>query len=370
MNQLTNADVFQLMESWAPKKLAYDWDPIGLQIGSYHKKVKKVMVTLDVLDSVADEAIEQNVDLIISHHPLLFKPLSQLDTNTPKGRIVQKLIKHDITVYSAHTNLDIASGGVNDMLCEALNIEPEDFLVSKETGKLYKLAVYVPVTHEEIVRDALGNSGAGHIGNYSHCTFQTQGIGTFKPLEGTNPFIGEKGKMEYVDEVRMETIVEEEYLKDVLEATMEAHPYEEPAYDVFPLKNEGKTYGLGRIGNLKTSMNLKEYSEQIKKTFQLSGLRVVGDLTKEIKRVAVLGGSGEKYIHEAKEHDADVYITGDMTFHPAQDAWEMGLAVIDPGHYIEKVMKKETKKFLDRKLKETNIDVVVSQTNTEPFQFI
>src|SRR5699024_6016275 len=204
MNQLTNADIFQWMESWAPKKLAYDWDPIGLQIGSYHKKVKKVMVTLDVLDSVADEAIEQNVDLIISHHPLLFKPLSQLDTNTPKGRIVQKLIKHDITVYSAHTNLDIASGGVNDMLCEALNIEPEDFLVSKETGKLYKLAVYVPVTHEEIVRDALGNSGAGHIGNYSHCTFQTQGIGTFKPLEGTNPFIGEKGKMEYVDEVRME----------------------------------------------------------------------------------------------------------------------------------------------------------------------
>jgi len=370
MSQLTNADIFQLMEDWAPKKLAYDWDPVGLQVGSSREKVKKIMVTLDVLESVADEAIEQNVDLIISHHPLLFRPLSQLDTDTPKGRTVQKLMKHDISVYSAHTNLDIASGGVNDMLCDVLDINSEDFLIPKETGKLYKLAVYVPFTHEEVVREALGNSGAGHIGNYSHCTFRAEGIGTFKPLEGTNPFIGEKGKMEYVDEVRMETIVEEEKLNQVLEATIEAHPYEEPAYDLFPLRNEGKKFGLGRIGTLQTPMNLKEYSEHIKKTLNLSGLRVVGDLAKEIKKVAVLGGSGEKYIQAAKEQGADVYITGDMTFHPAQEAWEMGLAVIDAGHYIEKVMKKATKTFLDEKLTETKVKVIVSRTSTEPFQFI
>src|SRR5699024_869480 len=159
MSQLTNADIFQLMEDWAPKKLAYDWDPVGLQVGSSREKVKKIMVTLDVLETVADEAIEQNVDLIISHHPLLFRPLSQLDTDTPKGRTVQKLMKHDISVYSAHTNLDIASGGVNDMLCDVLDINSEDFLIPKETGKLYKLAVYVPFTHEEVVREALGNSG-------------------------------------------------------------------------------------------------------------------------------------------------------------------------------------------------------------------
>lgn len=365
-----NTDVFELMENWAPKSLAYDWDPVGLQVGSYDKKVKKILVTLDVLEPVVDEAIEQNVDLIISHHPLLFKPLKQLDLNSLKGRIVQKLIKHDISVYAAHTNLDVAPGGVNDILCDALNIQAEDYLIPKETGKLFKLAVYVPLSHIESIREALGNSGAGHIGNYSHCTFQTEGVGTFKPLEGTNPYIGKQGKMEFVDEVRMETIVEEEKLSKVLAAMIEAHPYEEPAYDIYPLKNEGKKYGLGRIGELKEQMDLKTYSEYVKQALDIPGLRIVGDLTKQVKKVAVLGGSGEKYIHEAKRQGADVYITGDMTFHTAQDAWQMGLAVIDPGHYMEKVMKKATKDYLDKHLNRKEIKVIVSNTNTEPFQFI
>jgi len=371
MNQhLTNSDIFQLMEEWAPKRLAYDWDNVGLQIGSHNKPVKKIMITLDVLESVVDEAIAKDVNLIIAHHPLLFKSIKQVNMNTPQGRIIQKLIKHDITVYAAHTNLDAANGGVNDMLCNVLGIESDDILIPKETEQLYKIVIYVPLSHVGTVRKTLGDSGAGHIGNYSHCTFQTQGEGTFKPLEGTNPYIGKQGEMEFVDEVRMETIVPESKLTQVIQDMIDSHPYEEPAYDIYPVKNEGRTFGLGRIGTIPEVMNLKSYSEHVKKALEIPMLRVTGDLTRQVKRIAVLGGSGEKYIHHAKRKGADVYITGDMSFHTAQDAWQMGLAVIDPGHYMEKVMKKATKDYLDGKLNRDDVKIVIAASSTEPFQFI
>src|SRR5690625_1754828 len=187
---VNNIAVFQVMENWAPKNLAYDWDNVGLQIGSYHKQVNKVMITLDVLESVVDEAIKKEVDLIIAHHPLFFKSVKQINYDTPIGRTIAKLIQHDITVYAAHTNLDIANGGVNDLLCEKLQLHSTKNLIHIKNEKLYKLMVYVPLSHAENVRNAISNAGAGHIGNYSHCTFQTKGQGTFKPLAGTNPYIG------------------------------------------------------------------------------------------------------------------------------------------------------------------------------------
>src|SRR5690625_2046805 len=183
--QINTSDVFHVIESWAPKNLAYDWDNVGLQVGSYNRPVKRVMITLDVLESVVDEAIAKKTDLIIAHHPLLFKSLKQINIDTPVGRTIYKLIENNITVYAAHTNLDIAQGGVNDMLFDQLKINPKDYLVHLKTEKLYKLMVYVPKTHAEEVRNAISNAGAGHIGKYSHCTFQTKGQGTFKPLEGT-----------------------------------------------------------------------------------------------------------------------------------------------------------------------------------------
>lgn len=195
------------MERLAPKSLAYDWDNVGLQVGSFSTPVKKIMVTLDVLEEVVDEAITKNVSLIIAHHPLLFKPVKQLSTDTPQGRVLHKLLQHNITVYAAHTNLDIAEGGVNDVLCEKLKIKNTKVLIKERTETLYKLVVYVPQTHQKVLREAIGKAGAGHIGNYSHCTFQTMGKGTFKPLEGTNPYIGSQDKMEFVPEVKIETIV-------------------------------------------------------------------------------------------------------------------------------------------------------------------
>ncbi|WP_085991888.1 Nif3-like dinuclear metal center hexameric protein [Oceanobacillus senegalensis] len=369
-NLLNHSTVFQVMERWAPKALAYDWDNVGLQIGSYNKKANKIMVTLDVLESVVDEAIEKNVDLIIAHHPLLFKPMKQVNVDTSQGRIVKKLVEHDITVYAAHTNLDAASGGVNDMLCDSLGVHSVDVLIETKKENLYKIVVYVPTSHIDEVRNALSNSGAGHIGNYSHCTFQLRGQGTFKPLEGTNPYIGTKDELEIVDEVRLETIVQESQLHNVIRSLIMEHPYEEPAYDIFPLKNEGNRYGIGRIGQVSKEMRLRDFCEHVKKSFNMDHIRVTGNLDKKVKKVAILGGSGEKYIHLAKRKGADVYITGDMTFHQAQDAWQSGLAVIDAGHYIEKIMKQNTVNYLQKSLDMEANNIIVSETNTDPFQFI
>src|SRR5690625_5147154 len=367
---ISHSTIFELMEKWAPLSFAYEWDQVGLQIGAANLPTKTVMITLDVLESVLDEAIEKGVDLIIAHHPLFFKPLQQIDFSTPKGKVIQKLIQNQITVYAAHTNLDVAVGGVNDILCDQLGIENRKNLVDFQTEKLFKIMVYVPTTHANVVRDAISEAGAGHIGNYSHCTFQTNGQGTFKPMEGTTPYIGKQDKLEFVEEIKIETIINEKKLAEVIDVMIAAHPYEEVAYDVFPLENKGTSYGLGRIGSLHQKMNVENLARHVKKNFDLSHVRVIGNLKKDIQKIAVLGGSGEKYIHQAKKAGADVYITGDMSFHVAQDDEQMGLTVIDAGHYIEKVMKNVTKNYLQEQFKHSELEVIVSKTNTDPFQFI
>ncbi|MBO8156063.1 MAG: Nif3-like dinuclear metal center hexameric protein [Bacillaceae bacterium] len=368
----TGQDVIRLFESWVPKAIAMEGDKIGLHVGTLNKPVHKVMITLDVLENVVDEAIEKGVDLIIAHHPLIFKPLKKITPDDEKGRIIEKLIKHNIAVYAAHTNLDIAEGGVNDLLMDELGIKEREILIEIDSEELVKLVVFVPETHQDEVREALGESGAGHIGMYSHCTFQTKGQGTFKPLEGTNPFIGKQGELEKVSEVRMETIVPVTRLGKVLKAMEESHPYEEVAYDLYPLKNKGKTYGLGRLGRLENPMTLKEFADYAKKAFDVTGLRVIGDLSKNVQTVAVIGGDGNKFISQARRRGVDVLITGDLYYHTAHDALGMGLSVIDPGHHVEKVMKKGVQTYLSKQLAKHGFDTEVfsSEANTDPFQFL
>ncbi|WP_074601155.1 Nif3-like dinuclear metal center hexameric protein [Sediminibacillus halophilus] len=369
--QVSGRQIIDAFEAWAPPGLAYKWDNVGLQVGTLDKPVKKVMITLDVLETVAEEAAEANVDLIIAHHPLLFKSLKQIDTMTPKGRTITKLIENGITVYAAHTNLDITRGGVSDILSERLGIRETTVLVPSEQDELIKLAVYVPDDYTEKVRVAIGNQGAGHIGDYSHCSFRVKGEGTFKPLDGTQPFIGSKGELARVEEDRLETIIPKSKLSRVLAAIETAHPYEEPAYDLYPLKNKGEEIGVGRIGELQESMTLRELGELVKERYQVPSLRIVGNLDEEVKRVAVLGGSGEDYIDQAYQQRADVFITGDLSFHEAQDAWQMGLKLIDPGHHVEKFMKQSVQSFLQQKFDKFSApEVIISETNTEPFQFM
>lgn len=367
---LTVKTIFNALEELAPKEKAYSWDNVGLQIGSANQKATKIMITLDVLESVVDEAIANNVDVIIAHHPLLFKPLKQINFDTPEGRVIAKLIRHNITVYASHTNLDIVAGGVNDMLAEQLGIQKAKPLVQIGTEKLFKYAVHVPVSHLDKIKQVIGDAGAGKQGDYTHCSFEIAGIGSFKPGTQAEPFIGEIGKIAKVEEVKIEALVNESSLKKVVAAVLEVHPYEEPAYDIIELKNSGANYGLGRIGEVKTQMNLKQYAEGLKEKLELSHVRIVGDLKKMIKKVAVIGGSGEKYIHAAKHAGADVYITGDLGFHQAQIAMEMGLAVIDAGHYIESIMKESVKDYLEQKLTEFDVEIITSECNTDPFQYL
>lgn len=346
-------------------------DKIGLQIGRLNKPIENVMVTLDVLENVVDEAIQKNVQLIIAHHPPIFRPLQKIATDTPQGRILEKLIKHDIAVYAAHTNLDVTKGGVNDLIAEALGLENVELLVPTYEMKLKKLVVFVPRTHCEQVREAIGNAGAGSVGNYSHCTFLSEGTGYFLPGENTNPFIGRAGEIEAVKEERLETIFPVALEKKVLSAMFKAHPYEEVAYDIYPLSNKGEELGLGKIGTV-SEMSLKEFSIHVKKVFGLSGVRVVGDLNAPIKKVAVLGGDGNKYWNQAKFRGADVYVTGDMYYHVAHDVSAAGLNIVDPGHHIESVMKQGVTNVLVEKCAKKGYDVNIfpSEQNTDPFQFV
>lgn len=369
----TVKQVTAALEEMAPQNLAESWDKVGLHVGDPHRPVRKVMLSLDSNDeSVIDEAIRIGADLIIAHHAMIFKAVQTIRTDTPYGRKLQKLLVNNIGVYVAHTNLDIAEGGVNDILASRLHLEHVEVLSRVHNRRLKKLVVFVPETHHEQVRIALGDAGAGWIGNYSHCTFNTPGTGTFVPQEGTDPYIGEQGRLETVSEVRIETIVEEHIQEKVIRAMLEAHPYEEVAYDVYPLEIMGKELGVGRVGDLVQEMTFGQLAEFVKQQYGVEHARVVGPLDRPVRRVAVVGGSGEEYYPQAIQKGADVFITGDIRYHYAQDALADGLCLIDPGHNTEKICLPSLQAYLQAKMNDYGYDteVVVSETNTEPFTFV
>lgn len=365
-------NIIQIMEQFAPKRLAYEDDVIGLQVGSLNKEIKKIMLTLDVLDNVVEEAIENNIDLIISHHAVIYKPLKNLRTDLPQGRLYEKLIKNDIAVYVAHTNLDAANKGVNDTLAEMMNLTNVEILEKSYSQTLKKLVVFVPESHHQIVFDAIANNGAGWIGNYSHCSFNIAGTGTFMPREGTSPYIGELNKLENVSEIRIETIIPEEKENQIIKAMLKAHPYEEVAYDLYQLAITGNEYGIGRLGYLENNVSLMEFAEYVKKQLHIDGVRVTGDLNKKVKKVAVVGGDGNSFIMKAAFKGADVIVTGDIYYHVAHEAMANNLAIIDAGHHIEKLVLSSVKEHLDEEFANKGIltEVIISKSDTNPFKFL
>ncbi|MFP7493611.1 Nif3-like dinuclear metal center hexameric protein [Terribacillus saccharophilus] len=361
------ADVIRHFEAWCPPSLAEDWDNVGLQVGTLERVVTGVLTTLDVTEAVVDEAILQEANLIIAHHPLLFAPPRKLDTHTPKGRVIQKILKHDITVYAAHTNLDAVKGGVNDLMADALGLDQKRVFLPSGYQGFKKLIVFVPKTHEQKVKDALHDNGAGNIGNYEKVSFVSEGSGYFQPNDDANPFIGQAGEIEKVEEVRIEVLVPEEKVNDAVAAMLKAHPYEEAAYDVYSVATKGKAYGLGRVGKLPAPMSLLELAELVKERYAVQHVRFTGDASASVETVAVLGGSGRGYIDQAMQQ-ADVYITGDLTFHESQDAMLAGLCLIDPGHYAEQIMKQKVADHLQDAF--ATLPIYVSQINTDPFRSI
>ena len=324
--------IIDAMERLAPKYLAESWDNVGLLLGSPAQRITKLLITLDVTQAVVTQAVQDDIDMIITHHPILFKAVNNIRTDLPQGQLVASLLKANIVVYAAHTNLDIATGGVNDILAAKLNLQDAQPLAVSYTEKMCKLVVFVPRSHMEVVRRAISEAGAGHVGNYSHCTFSSNGTGSFLPLDGAQPFIGENGVMEYVEEARLETIMPEKISRRVLKAMLNVHPYEEVAYDLYPLLNSGHSLGLGRVGKLIAPMPLTEFITQVKVALGIKYVNVAGSHN-IVKKVAVCGGSGAGFINKAAFAGADVFITGDVKYHEAQDALAAGIVVIDAGHF-------------------------------------
>lgn len=325
--------IIDVMEQLAPKYLAEKWDNVGLLLGSPAQVIKKIRVTLDVTQGVVDQAIQDNIDLLITHHPVIFSPVKNIRTDLPQGKLLASLLTHNIAVYAAHTNLDSATGGVNDILAAKFNLQETKPLTTSYREKLYKLVVFVPKTHEEVVSQAIWEAGAGHIGDYSHCAFGTPGQGTFLPLDGTKPFIGQRGVLERVEEIRLETVVTDKNSRRVIKAMLKAHPYEEVAYDLYELLNETDGVGLGRIGKLTSPLTLRDFIFQVKKALQIDYISVSGDLDRMVKKVAVCGGSGASLISKAAFAGADVFVTGDVKYHEGQDGLAAGVALIDAGHF-------------------------------------
>jgi len=366
-------DIINIIERIAPTSLAEKWDNVGLQVGDKDREINKIMICLEANNKVIDEAVEKGIDMIITHHPLIFKPLSKLVSSDPIVRAINKLIKNDINLYSAHTNLDIAIGGTSDYLAGLLNLKNLKPLSITQNKRYYKLVVFVPEDNLEEVRDAISNAGAGHIGNYSHCTFQSKGIGTFKPLQGSDPYIGKLNEIEKVDECRLETIVSVNKLDDVLNNMLRAHPYEEVAYDLIPLENNMEELGFGRIGYLANPIELEDLALEIKNVLNADMVRIIGDKSKHMSKIAICTGSGSEFIKSAHRNKCDCYITGDIKYHDAQLAVDLGLSIIDAGHYeTENIICTPLRERLLKEFEENNynLEVIVSEININPFKTV
>ena len=364
------SDVIKQLETLYPKHLAaFDKDPNGLHIGNVNRPLTKVLVTLDVTKSVVEEAIEKGANLIVAHHPFIFRPLANINTNTPKGKIVELCIKQDICVYAMHTNFDIAKNGMNDCLAQTIGLENIQPLIPTKREEYSKLVIYTPATHSDSIRQVMSEAGVGQIGNYSHCTFASTGIGSFKPLDGSQPFLGNVNEVELVEEVKLEGVIPTALVGSAIAKIKSVHPSEEMAYDVYALNvtMPDAQYGLGRMGQVPTPLKAVDYIKHVKKSLKIENARFVGSLDKTIKTVAIIGGSGASYIGPVKAKKVDLFITGDVGFHDAQDAQDMGLNVLDVGHHAEYVMKEHVAAILNELFGEIATASVIS---TEPFQFV
>lgn len=365
-------EIFQILENCFPLWMAEDWDNVGLQLGSVEREVRRVMVALDVDRHTINLAREEQIDLLITHHPLFFRAVKSIDLATAQGEIIRNLIGAGITVYSAHTNLDAAPGGLNQFLAERLGLYGIAPFRRGREEVLYKLVVYVPRTHSEEVRKALCDSGAGHIGNYSDCTFRVEGVGTFKPLEGTNPFIGKTGKVEKVEEHRLETVVPQTLLDNVLRVLFCVHPYEEVAYDLYRLGNQGRIFSPGRLGYLPKPCALSELAREVKRCLGLDYVLLIGDEGARVEKVGVAAGSGASFLHLVRAEGVDVLVTGDMKYHDAREAEGLGLSVIDAGHFgTERSVVDLVAGYLEREMAARGWEVeVIKAISTSPFKYL
>ena len=357
-------DVTNYLETIAPLQLQEEYDNAGLIIGNGNDRIKGVLICLDVTDEVLNEAINSKCNLIIAHHPLIFSGIKKINDSSYPSSCVYKAIQNGINIYAIHTNLDNVPQGVNGKIADILNLNSREIL--KPLNNLLKLAVYVPNNHLCSVRDAVFEAGGGHVGLYSNCSFSSEGMGTFLPNDGAAPFSGKLNELSTEKEQKLETILPNFKLNEVIAAMKLSHPYEEVAYDVYPLLN-ASSFGSGLVGNLDNDVSEIELLTQLKKKFHISSIRHTQLLDKKIKRVAVCGGSGSFLLPSAISKNADIFITSDFKYHQFFDANNQ-ILVADIGHYeseqftIDLIGDILMKKF-------TNFAIRLTSVNTNPINY-
>lgn len=366
---MTCAELFTHIESWAPKEIAWQKDNVGLQVGSSKSKINNILLSLDLTEEVIKEALTQKCNLIITHHPLLFHPLKKIAIdNDSTSQLVQQLLANKITLYSAHTNLDFTKDGVNFQLANQLDLKDIKFLEPFNSNQI-KVVVFIPANFVEKVSAEIFSTGAGTIGEYNNCSFRVIGEGTFLGSGKSSPAVGLKGKLERVEEVRIEIISDKWNLENIIEAIKKNHPYEEPAFDIYPIENENKKYGAGSIGILDTPMNEKDFLKYVSKRLRIKNFRFTTGNKKTITSVAVCGGSGSDLIKPALKLGADAFITADVHYHTFHEA-NKKILLIDAGHYETEIfVLGELQKKISQKLLDERIKIFKIKRTTNPIEF-
>ena len=360
-------DITQYLEELAPLCYAEDFDNVGLLVGDYSTKVKGVLVTLDTLEKTVDEAIAKNCNLIISFHPIIFSGLKRLNGNNYVERVVLKAIKNNIAIYAIHTALDNVKQGVSGKMCEKLKLQNTQTLIPKKRI-LKKLTTYVPDDKAEYLRNKLFEAGAGKIGNYESCSFNVNGIGSFKGNDNSNPTIGEKEKLTLVGETCITVTYESFKEGEILRNLFLYHPYEEVAYEIITLNNTYQNIGMGMIGELKEPLEENSFLKLVKETFKTGCIKHSLLLQRPIKKVAVLGGSGSFAISNAIKEKADAYISADFKYHEFFKA-ENKILLLDIGHYeSEQFTKNILVDYLSKKF--STFAIILSEKSTNPIYYI
>ena len=369
----TVGDLVRLLDSWYPPQHADSWDAVGLVIGDPAHEVRRILLAVDPVGDVADEAVLGDADLLVTHHPLFLKPVHGFAATGPKGRVAHRLAQNGCALFTAHTNADSPAGGVSEALAHAIGLQDVRPLEADPRPAMDKLVVFVPAGSEEAVRKAMADAGAGRIGDYDSASWSARGEGRFRPLEGAHPTIGEVGRLELVEEVRVESVLPRALRGEVVSAVLAAHPYEEVAYDVIELAAvDEDDRGSGRIGRLATPVPLRVFAEQVAQALPdtAHGVRVAGDPDQVVGVVALCGGAGDFLLDRARSVGADAYLTSDLRHHPASELREHGdLALLDVAHWAA---ESTWLPVLRRRLVETlgdTVEVAVSTLNTDPWTF-
>lgn len=371
---MTIKDITNYLEELAPLHYAEDFDNVGLLVGSYKTEVTGVLVALDTLETVVDEAIAKKCNLIVSFHPIIFSGLKKINGNNYVERVLLKAIKNNIAIYSMHTALDNSAKGVSAMMAEKLGLANTKILLPK-SGFIKKLTTYVPDKSADHVRRALFEAGAGAIGNYENCSYNMRGLGTYLGNEQSNPTSGKKGILQQEKETFISVVFEKHLENEVLKALFKSHPYEEVAYDVVTTDNTHQNIGMGMVGELTEPIKEMQFLSKLKTVFQLKAIRHSNLLNKPIKKVAVLGGSGSFAIEAAKRSGADSYVSADFKYHDFYKA-ENQLVLADIGHYESERFTKNllvdylTKKFRNFAPASPAGRVVLSEINTNPINYL